>query len=69
MDEQDLWLFWCFFSFLSQVEYVPEALENATECFVEMLDMEKITRERDEDQLVDDGVVEDDDDDVCQLQT
>ena len=61
-------MFWWFFSFLSQVEYVPEALENATECFVEMLDMEKITRECAEDQLVDDGVVEDDDH-MCQLQT
>ena len=60
--------FWWSFSFLSQVEYVPEALENATECFVEMLDMEKITRESDEDQLVDDGVVEDEDH-MCQVQT
>ena len=28
----------------TQVEYAPEALENATECFLEMLDMEKVVR-------------------------
>ena len=34
----------------TQVDYAPEALENATECFLEMLDMEKVVRMGAEDQ-------------------
>merc|ERR1711874_865379 len=58
--------------YLAQVEYAPEALANATDCFVEMLDLEKISREKAEDQLVDDGIgdeADEDDDDMCELQT
>ena len=36
---------------------------------MEMLDLEKITREKAEDQLVGDGVGEDDDDDMYELQS
>ena len=63
-------MFWYVFWFVYQVEYVPEALENATECFVEMLDLEKIVREKD--QVVDDGIedeADEDEDDICELQT
>ena len=59
-----------FSPFLYQVEYAPEALENATECFVEMMDLEKITREKD--QVVDNAIedeADEDDDDICELQT
>ena len=60
----------CHFPFLEQVEYVPEALENATDCFVEMLDLEKISRERAEDQVLDDAIeTDEDDDDMCELKT
>ena len=55
---------------MEQVEYVPEALENATDCFVEMLDLEKISRERAEDQVLDDAIETDEaDDNMSELNT
>ena len=44
----------------TQVDYAPEALENATECFLEMLDMEKVVRMGAEDQQDDLGDEEED---------
>lgn len=56
--------------YLAQVEYVPEALENATECFVEMMELEKVTRGESEDQLLEDQGADDDEeeDDMNELQ-
>ena len=45
-----------------QVDYAPEALENATECFLEMLDMEKVVRMGAEDQQDDLDLDEEEDD-------
>ena len=44
----------------TQVDYAPEALENATECFLEMLDMEKVVRMGADDQQDDLGDEEED---------
>ena len=46
----------------TQVDYAPEALENATECFLEMLDMEKVVRMGAEDQQDDLDLDEEEDD-------